>query len=625
MRTETNGWFNFRRGPRAQPVVNNTNNTTNTDGRRSPVRERAPSVVLTYEQILEARRLCEASRLLIEREERLFEEIKESDELKHHEEEVWKLAADRNALEALVLQTLKLSLDLEEDSSGALASAVKAMTQEEDQDRKWTQRGQTPPPWRPSGWKKVHDSTLGILVEDRLDSPSTPPADKADQPSINADVNSMGRQLKDDLLAVVRVVKSCYPPQLDICNFYARLYHQAFSTRLRKVADFVLDDKDCKFLLRWVNEYYPQILSKPELVNEIDNKALGKLLPKELLEPLEAQYLSKQQEELTTYIGRVLEEAKQKWNKGEEPTKEDGCFVSPVAYDIIQFINGGVTSAEKVVGDLHKAQNITCQLKDLMQRFRIFQNEVMKQNKPNSRPVIKANLGCIEQFRDVLDKKRHLFTEDVQRNCVHVLTDMKQSAHAYLLKPVHEVLKPQYRKLGTNDWLSKPNLFEKLLVSVEDELQDLKGVIESCHQKLMGQLHQEVTAEYVRRLMKGQVKLKDKEQQLKAYETVKDNAERVHVLFVKMGSEEDWLKEILTKIAEVLKLQDLPAIQMQVASLGTEYPDISEKHVSALLKLKTNLSKADRKTVKDILSDTRDQQSKDHAELRPFFSGVPVK
>lgn len=42
------------------------------------------------------------------------------------------------------------------------------------------------------------------------------------------------------------------------------------------------------------------------------------------------------QDELTTFIGRVLEEAKQNWTKGEEPTREDGCFVSPVAYDIIQ-------------------------------------------------------------------------------------------------------------------------------------------------------------------------------------------------------------------------------------------------------------------------------------------------
>ena len=42
------------------------------------------------------------------------------------------------------------------------------------------------------------------------------------------------------------------------------------------------------------------------------------------------------QGELTKYIGHVLEEAKEKWIKGEEPTREDGCFTSPVGYDIIQ-------------------------------------------------------------------------------------------------------------------------------------------------------------------------------------------------------------------------------------------------------------------------------------------------
>lgn len=134
--------------------------------------------------------------------------------------------------------------------------------------------------------------------------------------------------------------------------------------------------------------------------------------------------------------------------------------------------------------------------------------------------------------RDVLENKRHLFTEDVQKNCLHVLADMKQSAHTYLLKPVHDGLKvslfttdskaffilivnsyywivplgimqikinycalrcylsnaswlcltqPQYRKLGTSDWLNK-NLFEKLLLSIENELQDLQGSVEPCHQ-----------------------------------------------------------------------------------------------------------------------------------------------
>lgn len=113
-------------------------------------------------------------------------------------------------------------------------------------------------------------------------------------------------------------------------------------------------------------------------------------------------------------------------------------------------------------------------------------------------------------------------------------------------------------------------------------------------------MHLEVTAEYVKRLLKGELKLKDKSLQLKACETVVEDAENLHDLFVAMvrgrhggpavcrtehqnpiasclcwqGSKEDWLKDVLPEIAEVLKLQDLPAIQMQVASLGTAFPDL---------------------------------------------------
>lgn len=47
-------------------------------------------------------------------------------------------------------------------------------------------------------------------------------------------------------------------------------------------------------------------------------------------------------------------------------------------------------------------------------------------------------------------------------------------------------------------------------------------------------MHQEVTAEFLKRLLKGELKLKDKALQLKAYETVMDNAESLHDLFASM-------------------------------------------------------------------------------------------
>ncbi|AWP15985.1 putative tumor necrosis factor alpha-induced protein 2 [Scophthalmus maximus] len=623
-RSAGGGWFNGKflrlfRSPRGQDSVNITSIT---DGHISPSRDEEPqNVILTFAQTLEEQNLSEASQMLIEREERLFWEETEAEGLPGHEEEVNDLAADRKVLERHILRTLMQSLS-RGTSTDALMSAVKAVYQEDQQDQLWKQRDRTQPDFRPCGWKKLHDETLRSLVKDRMDNLSTTPAHGVEQPSIEAHICSMGRQLMEDLPLVVDVGKTCYPPESGIFDFYARLYHQTFSSRLREIADFGLEDKDCTYLLLWVNEYYPGLLQKPELVSSINAEALGKLLPKELLEPLEEQYLNNKQGELTTYISRVLDEANQMWDNGEEPTKEDGYYVSPVAYDIIQFINGMVSSAAKVVGDLNKAQSITCKLNGLMHSFKIFQDKVVKQNRPNSKAIIKANLGCIQQFRDVLQKNGHLFREDVRQDCLHVLTDMRESAHSYLLSPVHEALKRQYRKLGTSEWLKKP-LFEELLVNIQTEAEELQGAKESCHQELICQFHEEVTVEYVRRLLKGEVKLRGKEQQSEAYATVMDNAESLHKLFAEMGSKEDWLRDILTNIAEVLKLQELPAIQTEVFSLGSAFPDLSEKHLSALLKLKANLSKGDRRTVKETLSDALRETSGDGS--RPFFSKVQVK
>ncbi|KAM9841954.1 tumor necrosis factor alpha-induced protein 2-like [Aulostomus maculatus] len=607
---------------RGKKVPSGATSITIIDGHTSPEEKEPPNVTLTFEENLEGHHLCEAGKLLIQRENDLFLETREEEALHQWEEEVDKLAADRKSLEAAVLQALGKSLCKEEDSIKTLTSAVTAILQEEEQDQLWTQKAQTPPAWRPSSWRKVHNSTLCSIVEERMDNPSTPPAVQVEQSSIQADLYSMGRQLKEDLLYVVEVVKRCYPSKLNICQFYATLYHQTFSARLKKIADFVLDDKDCTFLLRWVNQYYPELLQKPQLTDEIDIQALGKLLPEEVLEPLEEQYLSKQQSELTVCIGQVLQEARKRWNNGQEPEREDGRLVSPVAFDVIQFVNGIVTSTEMVLRDRRKARDLTCELKDLLQGFKSFQDDVMKQNKRNSVSMIKANLGCVDQFRDFLRKKSQLFPEDVQQSCLSVLADMRRSAHMFLLAPVHKILKPHYRKLGTWEWLNKSS-FEGLLVAIEEQIEDLQGCSESSHQGLISQFHLEVTTEYVRRLLKGEVKLKGKEQQQMAYTTVVDNTESLHALFIQQESKEVWLKEVLTMIAAVLKLQDLPAIQMEVITLGTSFPDLSVKHVSALLKLKMNLSKADRSAVKAILSDTLKEMDSIHTQ--PFFSRIPIK
>ncbi|XP_077587374.1 tumor necrosis factor alpha-induced protein 2-like [Stigmatopora nigra] len=569
----------------------------------------------TFEQHLASLALSEAGRMLLLREEQLF--VRESPEV-WQMEEVAALKADRLALKETVLQMLRRSLEPTMDVD-VLASAVAFVQQEEEQDRLWERRRGTFPPWRLSGWRKTHDDTLETMVEERLDALITPPATPPmGQSSIQSEMYQAGQRLRRDLLIVSERVKACYPQHFCICQLYAASYHHGISLKMRRLADFGLDDRDCTFLLRWVNDFYPRLLADPQL--EINREALEALLPEELLSPLEEQYLSRQQRELSKYVACVLDEARAAWNKGEEPPVEDGYFVSPIAYDIIQMINGMVSAAETVMGDLRKAQPLTCELQNFLQRFQTLQDDVIKCNKVNSVAFVKASLGCVADFRNFVKIRQRLFPEEVLQSSLSILTHMKGSAHEYLLAPVRKNLKPHYRKLFSQDWLRKPPL-KKLHSCLDQEILGLRGTPQSSCQELISQLHQEVSLEYVRRLLEGDLRFKDKQQQQKAATKVEDDAHSLHCFFSTRGSEEMWLEEVFSMMAEVLKLQDLPAIQCQVASLASAFPDICEKHVSALLKLKGNLSKEERNSAKAVLSEIPNNS----AQSRTFFSLVHLR
>lgn len=220
------------------------------------------SEIFTFRQRLDDQHFLEASRLLIQKEAGLFGGTGESEALKDHEEQAEQLADDYRELEKQVSETLKLSLS-PEVCKAALASAVRTIYQEAEQDRHWQQSPQTRPGWRPANWKKLHDESLRNLVLRRMNVPTPTPDDPNKQsPSVQAEITALARQLKDDLLWVVEVVRSCYPPEVDICNFYAGLYHQCLSGRLKELAELDPTDRDCKSILLWVNDYYPGSVSR---------------------------------------------------------------------------------------------------------------------------------------------------------------------------------------------------------------------------------------------------------------------------------------------------------------------------------------------------------------------------
>nr|XP_046149046.1 exocyst complex component 3-like protein 2 [Oncorhynchus gorbuscha] len=84
----------------------------------------------------------------------------------------------------------------------------------------------------------------------------------------------------------------------------------------------------------------------------------------------------------------------------------------------------------------------------------------------------------------------------------------------------------------------------------------------------------EMMVEYVKRMMKRKMRLKDKEQQEAAAKLLAEDSSKLSTYFTEAGSKISWLSEVLPKMAEVVRLQDPGSIQLEIVTLARDFPDL---------------------------------------------------
>uniref|UniRef100_A0A8C2B4Y7 Tumor necrosis factor, alpha-induced protein 2a n=2 Tax=Cyprinus carpio TaxID=7962 RepID=A0A8C2B4Y7_CYPCA len=580
------------------------------------------SVELDFKGNLEQNRLAEAQQQLMKAEELLFG----SKEVSRTEDEEDKLHMD---YEIFVLH-LRLAIhdSFSEDNQETLKSALTSILKEEAQDRRWMEVAMDQRPvWRPISCRQIHDTLLQTTVEERMKNAEDEQENKADilSTSLKREVFRMGKQVQKDLLRVVRNLKECYPPDFDICRTYAQLYHQTFSTRLQELARCKISSEDCHYILSWIVEYYPKdVLKHKELEEHINSSSLGPLLPEEDLKRLEEQYFSYKENNIRNWLSNAFEKEVKKWSDGIEPELMDGYYFSSLAFDVLPLIDGAVKDVNALLSCESKARSLLNQLDSFLLSYKTSLEELVKKKQENIPKTLTANLLNIYQFRDYVRKPEHPFLEDTRTACLSTLADLKNICHTYFLSRIHTELKPLYRKLWTQVWFSGHcEVVEELVKALENKTDSFKELKSVCREELLAELHLEVMVEYVRRMMKRNLKLKDKEQQEAAAEFICHDSNQICSVFAKVGSREEWLCQILPKLSEIMRLQDPGSLQLEIVTLARDYPDIREQHILALLNLKTNLSSSDLRRIKGCLIENRG--TLDTESSTSFFSKVHIK
>uniref|UniRef100_A0A1A8UA25 Tumor necrosis factor, alpha-induced protein 2a n=1 Tax=Nothobranchius furzeri TaxID=105023 RepID=A0A1A8UA25_NOTFU len=577
------------------------------------------------EEVQQEERLEEVSRRLNLREDELFSQDS------HCEEEEDQLQRDFEGLRVQIWMAIHNSFSPPMSAEGdleVLRSAVAAILQQEEQDQRWRDSPKEQVPvWRPQRWFSTHNQLLRQMVESRLSRAVEENSQETDQLSsvVKKQVCCMGKRVKEDLLMVVRKLKDCYPAKVDILNVYAGLYHQTFSARLAELISSELEMDDCIYLLFWVNHYYPQdILEHKELDGQIKTACLGSLLLKDTLTQMEEQYLTHKQEKVNLWLNVALRKEQESWLSGNAPELIDSYYFSPLAIDVIQVVNGSLTEFNYAIKDQNKLVRITVHLENFLCSYKKYLEDFIKGNHGNTHSVVKAQLVCEQQLSDYLGRQTEGLSEELRRRCLDSLTALRDCGYRYFTCPLLGPIKVCLRELWKPVWVdgSLP-VIDSLLEFLNKQLGDLKDLKPTCRQSLLCVLYQEVVRQYVKKMMK--MKMRSKDQQGAAAQKMTEDAQKLDCFFKEEGCAETfWLCEMLFILAEILRVQDPASVQLELVNLARRFPDISRAHVSELLSLKTGLSAADVRSIRQSVEENRLLVgSTIHSP--PFFSSIKVK
>uniref|UniRef100_A0A7M4FBP8 TNF alpha induced protein 2 n=1 Tax=Crocodylus porosus TaxID=8502 RepID=A0A7M4FBP8_CROPO len=547
---------------------------------------------LTAEQIVELiddDRLFDAAQHLIVLERGLHTDCsgKSEEELTRDRDEV-ESAYER--LKQKVFSIIRDSITIAKERPELLQRAVKALIEQENEDEKY--RSEKPfdktLSSRPRKWKELWMDTVKKSTDERMK------AIKGTTENLSTTALNflhMGKTMKKDLTIVVQHIKQLYPPQFNVCSAYAECYHNYFVSQVEMIAEFELEDKDVYLILSWVQNLYPNdIIKNPILKNDLEGAKLGSLLPAKQIRQLEAKYLCNEMATVKSWLAKTLELEIRKWTEEKEPEKPEKYFHNELDFHVLQTIHGGQKRAEEITPDLGKQASV----------------------------ILLVELSTF--LKRTHAEKTVSTPDDTKASILTTLNEIENSAYNVLLQDLFLELKPLFKKFTQNKWACTEGIMEEILETTSSSLLQFHTLRDPFYKDVMEKIHVHLVREYIVRLMKKRVTLKTPELQQNLAKCITNDASLLQTFCTKNGSAATWLDSALPKLAEIIRLQDSSATKIEVAMLAKTYPDISKKHLAAILYIKGNLTNSEVKSIQSYL----DQSAALTTSRTPLFSAIKV-
>ncbi|XP_073494459.1 tumor necrosis factor alpha-induced protein 2-like [Phyllobates terribilis] len=553
--------------------------------------KKEPTVEDIEEQI-DKKQLLDAAKNLIDLEDKILQDPLLQDKIE-------KVNALYGKLEKVVFQVVVDSVT--QTNGDLLSQAVNVIVELEKEDAQHVpHRDYSNSPW-PRGWRLKWEQCVENTVTDRFCDLTNFLLDESTS-SLSQNLATLGKILKQDLVQVVTHLKDHYPKDFDVCNIYAKNCYWYVVSQMELITGFQLADEDTYLLLCWVNNYYPNLILKdPVLIGHIDDSKLQDLLSPQVIRQLEATYVAYEIESVRSYMNRSLDVEMDRWKSEKEPDILGNCHHTELHIDIIQIYIGIIKKAGEINKEMvdKVSRFLPHEMGEFFKRYKSSVEEFLEKNKTHSfyKEIGVTNLNCCLHFRKFIDNKDTAFDVGMRQQMLSTILQCEDLTYDALFQELYRDLKAQFKRMSQGSNLCSYQIMQDIVKTAERFVSGFTTLCPPCYKDMIARIHLYLVKEYLIKLLKKKVRHNNALQLQTLAVQINENANLINDFCAAHKSEAEWLNHVISKIAEIIRLQDLSAIQLEVATMVEDYPDIGNKQIEYILYIKGNLSSKDIKSI----------------------------
>ncbi|CAH2314702.1 exocyst complex component 3 2 [Pelobates cultripes] len=429
--------------------------------------------------------------------------------------------------------------------------------------------------------------------------------------SLSSQAERVKRTAVEDLTSVKNHLVCSYPKDFEVFRIYLSAYHRSVAEWLNTAARRNLENNEIYFILDWnSNVYSRDILSRPEISPLINPSELGSLLSDDVQKMLEEQYVQFIQIRVSQRLDEELKLEQERWKL--EDKNED--INSNFSGRVIQIMKPHVDRAPGIsegFGVMMSRSCLSCfseflhSFQKAVEKFHAEQDGLTDTSDTYISRVVSI-VNCCPPFREFATRMAQvdvtLGSEPLQKADLSLDRIITLGTRGICDLVLHD-LKPCSRKLLGRRWLHSSDACDGMVSTLTERAPALRKMIQGPYQVAVSELHQRVLLELVRPLLQGKMSCTSSKTRRKVSAKLKEEARQLGQIFTRLESPQPSLDLVIPRLAEILSLEDIAAIQLEVGMLVTDFPDFRKRHLSALLDVRGLWDPGPRQEILVVLHD----------------------